>query len=53
MRYELRAAGKPPVTFETAAEAITAAKAATRADPDAEPEVIDLAMGEPDTPGAS
>ena len=53
MPYELRVAGKPPVAFETEAEAVTAAKAATLADPNAEPEVIDLATGEPAAPGAS
>ena len=53
MPYELRVAGKPPVAFETAEEAMTAAKAATLADPDAEPEVIDLTTGEPAAPGAS
>ncbi len=53
MPYELRAAGKPPVTFETEAEAMAAAKAITLADPDAEPEVIDLTTGEPAAPGAS
>lgn len=49
MPYELRVAGKPSAAFETAEEAMKAARAATLADP----EVIDLTTGEPAAPGAS
>jgi hypothetical protein len=52
MAYELTV-GTAKTRFETEAEAVEAAKQALRGDPDAEPEVIDLATGKPAAPGAS
>ena len=51
--FELRLPGKPPVTYATEEEAVAAASAALRSDPNAEPEVLDQATGEPAAPGAS
>ena len=52
MAYELRI-GTVKTRFETEPEAVDAAKQALRADPDAEPEIIDLATGNPAAPGAT
>ena len=53
MPYELRNAGASSQTFETEPEAVEAAKQALQFNPDAEPEIIDLANGKPASPGAS
>ena len=53
MAYELRVGGSAGRRFETEPEAIDAAKQTLRDNPDAEPEVIDLATGMPASPGAS
>ncbi len=52
MAYELRVGGSGQ-QFDTEPEAVEAAKQALRDNPDAEPEVIDLATGQPASPGAS
>ncbi len=52
MAYELRVAGTTK-QFDSEAEAVEAAKQAFRDDPNAEPEIIDLATGNPAAPGAS
>lgn len=52
MAYELRVAGTTK-QFDSEAEAVAAAKQAFRDDPNAEPEIIDLATGNPAAPGAS
>ena len=53
MAYELRIPGRPPRRCETQAEVERLAREATRADPDAEPEVIDLSTGRPAQPAGS
>jgi hypothetical protein len=53
MAYELRIPGQPPASFDTEAAAIAAARGCLADNPDAEPEVIDLATGKPCAPGAS
>ena len=52
MAYELRV-GTTTTRFDSEPEAVEAAKQALRDDPNAEPEVIDLATGRAATPGAS
>jgi hypothetical protein len=52
MPYELRIAGKPSLRFDTEQEAVEAAGKAVAHDPDASPEVIDLATGHEAAPGA-
>jgi len=53
MAYELRLPGTPHAQFESEEEAVAAARRALDADPDAEPEIIDLATGKPAAPGSS
>ncbi len=53
MPYELRIPGAAPARFETEPEAVEGARDALRANPDAEPEIFDLATGNPAGPGAS
>ena len=52
MPYELRMRGKTNERFETQQEAVEAAKKAIAADPEAEPDVIDLSTDDPAAPGA-
>ena len=53
MGYELRVAGRAAQRFETEPEAVAAARRCLADDPEAEPEVIDLATGRACAPGAS
>ncbi len=53
MPYELRITGAPRAQFDTEQEAVDAAALALRDNPDAEPEIIDLATGRPAAPGSS
>jgi hypothetical protein len=53
MPYELRVPGEPAKTFETEPEAIAAAKELLLQEPNAAPELIDLATGNEAAPGAS
>ena len=53
MPYELRVPNAPPQRFETEQDAVEAAKQVLHGDPNAEPEIIDLATGKPAAPGAS
>lgn len=52
MPYQLRMKGRAIGTYDTQQEAVEAAKHAIAADPEAEPEVIDLDTGAPAAPGA-
>lgn len=53
MPFQLRHAGRDPVTFETEPEAVAAARQLILDDPDAEPDIIDIATGKPGAPGAT
>ncbi len=53
MAYELRVGSVARESFPTEEEAIAAVRALILAEPDAEPEVFDLATGRPCAPGAS
>ncbi len=53
MPYELRQPGAEPATYDSQEAAVAAASEALRHDPDLELEIIDLATGEPCSPGAS
>jgi hypothetical protein len=53
MPYELRAPGAQARQFQTEQDAVDAAKQLLQQDPNAEPEIIDLATGKPAAPGAS
>lgn len=53
MAYELRLDGRTITRCDTEQEALALVRQALAADPDHEPEVIDLATGKPVAPGAS
>jgi len=53
MPYELRTESTLAEQFDTEQEAVAAAKMLLQADPNAEPEIIDLSTGKPAAPGAS
>jgi hypothetical protein len=53
MAYELRLPGRPAAQFETEQDAVAAARRALEDNPDAEPDIIDLATGKPAAPGSS
>lgn len=52
MSYEVRIAGHEPERFDNVEEAELRARAAIRANADAQVEVIDLSTGRPYAPGA-
>ena len=53
MPFELRVLGSPVATFDSEEEALAHARTVIQANPDAEPEILDTATGEPVAPGAS
>jgi hypothetical protein len=53
MPYELRQPGAEPTRFDSEEQAVAAASAALRGNPDLDLEIIDLATGKPCAPGAS
>ncbi len=53
MAYELRVGGASTGQFDTEEAAVAAVRDLIRTNPDAEPEIFDLATGRPCAPGAS
>jgi len=53
MAFELRNGGRAIATFENSEEALAEVRALLKADPDADPEVLDTATGRAFEPAAS